>query len=671
LVFLWNAEGRRFLDLYAYHPDTKQVVRLTDLEKIKDELNVTEAEKDDRLREYPLPLPGLSGFDISRDGKRVAFAYKGDLWVVETAGGKPPLRLTYTKAPESGPKFSPDGTKLSSVRGGQIHVQDLASGQLMQVTDVEGATLVEYEWSPDGKWFAYMLRRGNSRNLPLPNFAGRFVSTRNISRTVAGDGSLEFAMQLISVNGGKPTPVDLGSSRARGSYGDILWSDDSKRLVTTWWAPSWKTRTLLVADTSTAKARAVYEEKDNRWVDYGYVDFSPDSKTLLFNSERDGFAHLYTLNLEDPAATPKQITQGRWEIHTERFSVDPRWIGSSIYFNSTEVSTSERHSYRINPDGTGKEKLSDKPGLNIAIPSEDGKHIAWLRADLENPFDLWVDSQRVTKSPRPEFYTQKWPETVFVEFPARNDKAIVRAKVLLPPGYKPDDRSGKKWPSVFFVHGAGYATSVLKQWGSYNDVRFAYNAFLADRGYVVMDIDYRGSTGYGKDWRSGVYLYMGGPDLDDILGGVDYLAKLGNIDMSRLGIWGISYGGFMTDMALFQSPGTFKAGAAWAAVNDWENYNASYTTQRLNTPESNPEAYRRSSPIHYSQNLKDKLLIIHGMVDDNVLFQDAVQLTDKLVKEGKDFEHFYYPQESHGFVRDETWVDAFRRTTDWFDRHLK
>jgi dipeptidyl aminopeptidase/acylaminoacyl peptidase len=242
---------------------------------------------------------------------------------------------------------------------------------------------------------------------------------------------------------------------------------------------------------------------------------------------------------------------------------------------------------------------------------------------------------------------------------------------MLPPDYRMGDRSQKKRPAIVYIHGAGIATSVLKQWGSYQDFRYAYNTFLASKGYVILEMDYRGSTGYGRDWRTGVYRHMGGPDLEDVLGGVDYLRSLGNIDMNRIGIWGVSYGGFMTDMAMFLSPGTFRAGAAWSAVNDWENYNAGYTAQRLNTPQSDPEAYRRSSPIHFSNNLRDHLLIVHGMVDDNVLFQDAVQLTEKLIHEGKEFSHIFYPQENHGFVRDETWIDALRRTTEWFDRYLR
>src|SRR5262249_6755418 len=153
----------------------------------------------------------------------------------------------------------------------------------------------------------------------------------------------------------------------------------------------------------------------------------------------------------------------------------------------------------------------------------------------------------------------------------------------------------------------------------------------------------------------------------DVLGAVGYLRGLGNIDMSKLGIWGISYGGFMTNMAMFQSPDTFAAGASFASVNDWANYNAGYTEERLTKPAQNPEAYRRSSPIYFSNLLKNPLLIVHGMVDNNVLFQDAVQLAEKLIHEGKRFDQIYYPEESHAFVRDETWIDALKRTTEFFD----
>ena len=224
---------------------------------------------------------------------------------------------------------------------------------------------------------------------------------------------------------------------------------------------------------------------------------------------------------------------------------------------------------------------------------------------------------------------------------------------------------------MLYIHGSGYATSVLKQWGSYQELRYVFNNYLASKGYVIFEMDYRGSTGYGRDWRSGVYLNMAGPDLEDVLGAVEYLKSLRNVDTARLGIWGVSYGGFMTASALFKAPGAFKAGAAFSGVYDWENYNASYTEQRLTKPDENPEAYRRSSPIWFSSNLKNHLLLVHGIVDDNVMFQDAVQLSEKLIHENKAFEEAFYPEEAHGFTRDETLQDAFGRAAAFFDRYLQ
>ena len=670
LVFRWNAEGNRFQDLYAYHSDQKKLARLTDLESFTDDLLLTEEEKDDRRKQYVPPRGGVGGFDISRDGSVAAFSCRGELFTVPADGSAAPFRLTRTKSAETRPRLSPDAKQLAFVRGGQIFVQDLASGQLWQVTDIEGPanTLISYRWSPDGGRFIYVVRKGKLRRMPLPNYSGRFVTAKTFSRSVAGDEPPEAALFLIPARGGKPVEVDTGEWKGKGHLSTPKWSKDSSKLVVRIVHPAMKKLRIRVIDAKTGKSECVYEESDERWVYWSEIGWSPDSSQVFFVSEKDGWAHIYRV----PAGggDPVQVTRGRFETRPETFDFDPQWVGDYIYYPSTEDGTSERHFYRIRPDGTGKEKLSRREGLNCGLVSEDGAHIAWLLAGLDNPFDLYVDDHRVTQSPRPAFHDYAWPETRFVSFPSRGDGKTVAAKMLLPPGYNPEE-VGKKWPAVFFIHGAGYATSVLKQWGSYQELRYVYNCYLANRGYVIMDLDYRGSAGYGRDWRSEVYLHLGGLDLDDVLGAADYLRGLGNIDMDRLGIWGVSYGGFMTNMAMFLAPDTFKAGASWASVNDWENYQAFYTRERLNTPRENPEAYRRSSPITFSGRLENHLLLVHGMVDTNVLFQDAVQLSEKLIQEGKSFGQIYYPQEDHGFVRDETWIDACRRTTEWFDRYLK
>lgn len=667
LVFLWNAEGRQFRDLYAWRPNTDTPVRLSDLEHTKGSLNAGEAEKDERRKRYLPPQPGISEFALSSDGTRAAFSWHGDLFVADTSGRTPLLRLTHTKAPETAPQFSPDASRLASLRGGQVVIQDLRSGQIEQVTDFETGRLESYQWSPDGALLLCQVVRGEPRQSVLPNYSGKTVTARSIPRSLAGDEPLETDLVLVPVGGGEARTISRVNTKA--PLATTEWSHDGKHILIAQHDPDYKRRSLIVVSADTTKSTVVFEETDPRWVDYGYAGWSEDDTAILFTSERDGWAHLYRTGLN--GGEPVQLTRGPFEIRSEPFSMDPRWAGGYIWFSSNEGDSAQRLFYRVRPDGSGKERVGPSDGVVSGIVSEDGKRVALLRADEKTPFELWADGKRVTTSPRPEFASVTWPQMRYVRFSSRGDRKAVAARLLLPPGYDPRKTDGRKWPAVIYVHGAGIATSVLKQWGSYNEFRYVYNAYLTSLGYVVLEPDYRGSTGYGRDWRSDVYLHLGGKDLEDVLGGVDYLKSLGNIDTGRLGIWGVSYGGFMTAMALFQSPGTFRAGAAWAGVYDWENYNATYTRQRLNTPKSDPEAYRRSSPVNFSQDLKDSLLIVHGMVDNNVLFQDAVQLTEKLIREGKRFDHIYYPEESHGFVRDETWIDAFRRTTEWFERYLK
>jgi len=673
LVFLWNAEGGHFLDLYAYHPDTQHLARLTNLASIPDHpLNRSEAEKDARRKQYTEPSAGIGAFDISEDGARAAFSYHGDLYLVKTSGQEPPFRLTRTRTPETNPAFSPDGNRLAFSREGQLYVQDLHTGQLWQVTEIEGEgnSLGGWRWSPDGKKFVYTERAGAGRKLLLPNYSGRLVTASSFPRSLPGDPAPDVKTFVVPADGGTAVAMEAGPWGEKVfSFGTPRWSPDSHWLLRTEVNADLKRAQILVNDPVSGKAHVVAEDKDAAWVEPFFAVWSPDASRILFTSERDGWSHLYVVPREGGDA--RQLTHGAWEVDNDRsFGHEPQWAGDFIYYASTEAGTAERQFYRIRPDGAGKEKLSSREGLNIGIVSEDGRDIAMMIADVKNPFDLYVGDHRVTTSPRPEFAQYPWPDARVVSFPSHGDGKRVAARLFLPPGYRPDDRTQKPRPAVFFIHGSGYATSVLKQWGSYHDLRYVFNCSLVNKGYVVLDMDYRGSSGYGRDWRTGVYLHMGGPDLDDVLGGVDYLRSLGNIDMHRIGVWGSSYGGFMTAMVMFLSPGTFRAGASFSSVNDWENYNAYYTEQRLGKPQDYPEAYRRSSPIHFSDLLENPFLMVHGIVDNNVMFQDTVQLSEKLIHEGKDFSEIYYPEESHLFVRDESLIDAFRRASEFFDRNL-
>jgi dipeptidyl aminopeptidase/acylaminoacyl peptidase len=667
LGFLWNTEGGAFRDVYVYDADRKKLTRLTDLERMNDPSNETEAERDVHRRDYVPPRGGIASFDLSQDGAKAVFAYRGDLYVESTGGGTL-ARLTKTKAPESNPQFSPDATKVAFVQGGQIYVLGLNGGTLEQRTDVKApAKLIGFRWSPDGKYFSYSVEPAPGRTLPLPIYSGRFVAAPPFPRSVAGDVSTAEQWYVIGTSGDDP-PRSMDAGRGYDSR-PVQWSPDSKYLLLASQSADYKSQEIRVTDVSTGKAKTVFHQVDDRWAEVSDVGWDQASRKIWLTSDQSGFKHLYTVGIDGNGL--KQITRGNWEIHSDSFSHNPQWIGDSIYYSSTEAGTAERQLYRVSADGASPpERLSKEEGLHIDWISEDGQSRAELRADMSNPFDLYVDGARVTKSPRAEFYHVPWAGTRFVTYPSMKDRKPVAARLLLPSGYDLARPAAKPWPAIVYIHGAGYATSVLKQWGSYQELRFVFNNFLAQHGYVVLEMDYRGSTNYGRDWRSGVYLNMGGPDLEDVLGGVEYLRGLKNIDMARVGIWGWSYGGFMTAMAMFRAPAAFKAGAAFSGVYDWANYNADYTGERLTTPAENPEAYRRSSPIDFSSKLQNHLLLLHGIADDNVLFQDAVQLTEKLIHESKPFEEAFYPEENHAYARDESFKDAFKRAAGFFDRYV-
>jgi dipeptidyl-peptidase 4 len=312
LVFLWNAEGRRFLDLYAYHADRRQLVRLTDLEAQKDDLTLTPDEKDSRRMQYPMPLPGIGApYDVARDGSRVTFTYRGDVWIAGTTGSAPPLRLTRTKETESAPSFSPDGTRIAFLRGGQLYTQEFSTGVLAQITDISGTTVREYEWSPDGMRFAY-LTAAPTRTVLLPNYSGQFVTAPPIPRSVVGDEPAEIAVWIVAARGGKPLrAADTSFGSKVWTPQPVAWSPDSTRLLRVAVHPQMKRLEVLVTDAETGKNRTVFEDSDDRWVFSSSALWAPDSRNLLISSERDGYSHLYKASAGGASLRSLHAASGR------------------------------------------------------------------------------------------------------------------------------------------------------------------------------------------------------------------------------------------------------------------------------------------------------------------------------------------------------------------------
>jgi dipeptidyl aminopeptidase/acylaminoacyl peptidase len=451
-----------------------------------------------------------------------------------------------------------------------------------------------------------------------------------------------------------------------------LWSDDGKNAVILARAADNKDRWILLLDSATGKTKVLAQVHDDAWVGgpgANTLGWLPDNSTVYYESERDGWAHLYSVSIN--GGSPVQLTSGRFEVSDVRLSADK----SKFYFTSSEVSFFQRDLYSMPLNGGPRMRITGLPGNNQAEVSPDEQLLADIRSYSNRPPELYLISNKpmseieaaglkpVTTSPIPEFFNYNWIDPPIASFNAR-DGATVYGRIYTPANWK---RGG---PAVLFVHGAGYLQNVHRWWSQYYR-EYMFHHLLMERGFLVFDIDYRGSAGYGRDWRVGIYRHMGGKDLTDQVDAVNYLVKTHGVDPKRVGLYGGSYGGFITLMALFTQPDVFAAGAALRPVTDWAHYNNGYTSNILNLPQADAEAYKQSSPIYFASGLKGALLICHGMVDTNVNFQDTVRLVEKLIELRKEnWQVAPYPVEDHGFDREASWADEYKRIYKLFDENL-
>lgn len=434
-----------------------------------------------------------------------------------------------------------------------------------------------------------------------------------------------------------------------------------------------KDRWIVELDLTTGKLKTLDRQRDEAWVagpgigwafGGGVLGWLPDSKHIYFQSEATGYSHLYLLNVI--SGEKKALTSGEFEVFDPFLSKDKK----NWYLTTSEVHPGERHLYRMPVMGGKMEKITSLTGNNAAVLSPDESKIAVIYSYSNTPEELYVQEaksganpQKLTSGQSEEFKAYAWRDPQLIRFPAA-DGAQVPARLYTP------DPTKKNGAAVIFVHGAGYLQNVHKWWSSYFR-EYMFHNLLTDLGYTVLDIDYRASAGYGRDWRTGIYRHMGGKDLSDQVDGVKYLIAEQGIDPTRVGIYGGSYGGFITLMALFNHPDVFKSGAALRSVTDWAHYNHGYTANILNTPEEDPIAYRRSSPIYFAEGLKGNLLIAHGMLDVNVHFQDVVRLAQRLIELKKDnWEMAVYPVEDHGFIEPSSWADEYKRILKLFNSTL-
>jgi dipeptidyl aminopeptidase/acylaminoacyl peptidase len=565
----------------------------------------------------------------------------------------------------------------------------------------EGQVVTDAALSPDGKHVFLMVneRPTGARNADTPNYLTESAYTEMIpGRTNVGDLQGRRRLAVVDLASGKSTWVDssfAGKTQvvqpsAQGGdkkevERDVFWgmpllSADGRLAVSWAMAADFKDRWIVAIDAGTGKCRVLDSLHDEAWVHDGFAfgfgrgpgsGFLPDNRRIFFTAEKDGWMHLYTLDASQPGAQAVALTKGKFEVSAVALSKD----GTRFYFASSEVHPGERHLYSMPVDGGAATKLTAMTGSNLGEVSPDDKTLGFVHSCSNRPPEVYVaaaqgpgEARQVTTSTSDEWRSFKWAEPQVLTIKAR-DGAEIHARLYTPEMLGARRRATR--PAVLFVHGAGYLQNAHKYWSSYFR-EYMFNNLLASRGYVVLDMDYRASAGYGRDWRTAIYRHMGGKDLDDIVDGAKYLVAAQKVDPRRIGLYGGSYGGFITLMAMFTALGTFSAGAALRPVTDWSHYSHGYTGQILNLPQDDPEAYRKSSPIYFAEGLKGALLICHGIVDTNVHFQDSMRLVQRLIELRKDnWELAPYPVENHGFEDEASWVDEYKRILRLFEKNLK
>ena len=732
--FTWDSGSTGSTDLYSFNPEDPNSIKIEQKDN-HDQLsrygnyNKDRSEKvfsrngdifilkikSGRIFQLTNTLDYESSPTFSFDQEKIIYTKAGNLFSWNFITGQTIQLTNFTTSPPR-----EDKKAYTNEQGKWLYNQQLSMFQVLKEREIRNKKAAEekktdkphrpkeiftgkerpgnIQLSPDEKFVSYLIYKPtkDSKRTQVPNYMDESGYTETINaRSKVGtpyfktvelfiydlENDTVYQVSTDQVPGIDKLPAYLLEYPLKGnaeknprniSISSPIWSGDGMNAVIEINSMDYKDRWIMLIDVSSGDLKLLDHQHDEAWIGGpgigwwgGVLDWMPDHKKVYFQSEESGYSHLYTVNVEN--GKKKALTKGDFEVYNPFISNDKR----SWYFSSNEINSGERHFYKMPLKGGKTTRLTTMEGRNNVTLSPDGKWIAMLYSSANQPWDIYIkkndpDAQvkRVTDSQSEEFKSYPWRTPSYVQIKA-SDGVMVPARLYLP------ETPAESKPAVIFVHGAGYLQNAHKWWSSYFR-EYMFHNFLADQGYAVLDIDYRGSAGYGRDWRTAIYRHMGGKDLSDQVDGARYLVKEHGISSENIGIYGGSYGGFITLMALFKEPDVFGAGAALRSVTDWAHYSHGYTANILNTPVLDSLAYVRSSPIYFAEGLSKPLLICHGMIDDNVHFQDVVRLAQRLIELGKEnWEMAIYPIERHSFVEPSSWTDEYKRIFKLFEENLK
>lgn len=644
LAFLWNDEGMPFRDVWMTNRDAVKPVRITKMPRPEASVKPgNDLEKMQQSADAEMDA-GVSRVVWSPDQQRLLFLLKSRLYAVKP-GSRPELLTDQPNVTEV--YAAVVGDKIAFVSGSHLFIASVAGsgGPARNVRQVGGGpvNVSGAYWSNDGHSLAFI--EEDDSQVPrrgIPDYLGPEATLRMVKRPFPGEPSERRRIGVV--RSGAEAHIqwaDLGGDPLDPIF-NVAWSPDRQSLLVDKSDLYIKDRRLLLVDANTGKSSLVLREADpNNVTDEWWADWAPDGRGVYFTSDREDFYQIYYIARGGGAV--RRITSGEGELSS------PQICAGTLFFLSNEGKPEERHLHRVSLSSGATAQLTSAPGTHATTVSPDGTVAADYFSNDLTPPDLYFDrfhsgepEQQVTHSPLPEFQKYRWMGARYVTFPSTADGVTLHGRLTLPPDFDP----AKKYPAIL---GSVYSNTVRNQWGGrVAHPTWGLDQYLAQQGYVLLNVDIRGSLGYGKAFRQRLALDYGGIDVEDLFSGVKFLGNEGYVDRQRVGIWGSSYGGLLTAMSLFKKPGVYKAGVAGAPATSLFHALTGEMRTML-APQDHPHEYSEASAYLRSGGLQDHLMIIHGMRDEVVLFKDSVTLEQRLILQGKDAQLVPLPDAPHSW----------------------
>jgi dipeptidyl-peptidase-4 len=642
----------------------------------------------------------IEGYTWSADGMRLLLFTnskpvwrentRGDYWVFDRAtkalrrlGGESAKPSTLLFA-----KFSPDGRRIGYVRENNLYVEDLASGVIMQLTRDGSRTVINgtfdwvyeeelglrdgWRWSPDGRHIAFwQLDADQVRDFLLVNTTDSLYAFGvPVQYPKAGEANSAARIGIVAATGGEVRWLEFEGDPREHYLARMEWAPGGTDVVVQRLNRLQNTLEIHFANAATGRLTRVLAERDSAWVDVDDdLRFLDKGKAFLWTSERDGWEHLYRVSRDGRRV--KLLTPGAYDV-LSLVGMDEK--AGWLYFTASPDNPAQRYLYRSKLGGGGKpERLTPaaNAGTNTYDIAPDAKYAwhshsrfgtPWVISLVELPSHRVVRTVVTNERLRARLALLRRGETEFTRIDVGGGVEL-SAYVMKPVSFDP----ARKYPVLFHVYGGPGSQTVVDVWGGQ---QYLWHVMLTQMGYSVASVDNRGTNARGRAWRKIVYGRLGVVESEDQAAAARAMSRWNWVDSSRIGIWGWSYGGFMSLNTLFRSPDVYRTAVAVAPVTHWQYYDNIYTERYNGLPKDNREGYEKGSPLTYVDGLKGNLLLVHGSGDDNVHYQNSEALVNRLVAANKQFDMMEYPNRNHGIAGGNTRRHLFEKLTRYLQQNL-